>query len=427
MTPRRITVVASEILGVPGTGGPGTADSFLAIALGRHGYRVELLVAPGREIGQLSPEWQEIYAAANVRVRPLEYRLRVRPQISCGNSRVFDALRRDPPDVVIADDWRGLAYAALRSRQLSVGLADTAFVIYCHAPGRALDRVGPKGAGHARPVRRGCLRACLHRARRRRREPEPVAARLDARQPLARPGLGASHSLPVAIRRARRKRSPSTGGFEPAAPDVLGQLREGKGIRVFVASLRRLDPSLLQGVELVFLGRDAAVDSRADPGGPRTRGGGARVVDPLREQEDRSDALQELLLPGTLAVMPSLVDNSPYAVAECLEHGIPFVAARGWRRPGARARGGPRESSLSADSRRSRRRPDTSSFRANPPSHRLAPLVLAGHRSMPGSSFSKRFPPRLRGRHRGRRVSQSSPRETKAFAAHGDWRSRPNP
>jgi Glycosyl transferases group 1 len=36
----------------------------------------------------------------------------------------------------------------------------------------------------------------------------------------------------------------------------------------------------------------------------------------------------ELKRPGTLAVMPSLLENSPYAVAECLEHGIPFVASR---------------------------------------------------------------------------------------------------
>ncbi len=34
----------------------------------------------------------------------------------------------------------------------------------------------------------------------------------------------------------------------------FGQLREGKGIRVFLESLRRLDPQLLAGVDVVFLG-----------------------------------------------------------------------------------------------------------------------------------------------------------------------------
>jgi glycosyltransferase involved in cell wall biosynthesis len=329
MTTRRITVVASEILGVSGTGGPGTADSFLALALGRHGYRVELLVAPGREIGQLSPEWQENYAAANVHIRPLEYRLRVRPQFLAAPAEVFDALRRDPPDVVIADDWRGLAYAALRSRQLSVALADTAFVIYCHAPGRALT-------GSARKVpdtlaRFGedvAERACIELAdavvspsqwlldwMRGNRWPVPDSAQVT---PYLWQSVALGESAPQA---------PASSGLRRLT--FFGQLREGKGIRVFVASLRRLDPNLLQGVELVFLGRETprwTAERIREALGREV----AERVSSIRfeSRKDRSDALQELLLPGTLAVMPSLVDNSPYAVAECLEHGIPFVAAQ---------------------------------------------------------------------------------------------------
>src|SRR5439155_12438309 len=38
-------------------------------------------------------------------------------------------------------------------------------------------------------------------------------------------------------------------------------------------------------------------------------------------------ALEELRRPGTLAVMPSLLDNSPNTVAECVELGIPFIAS----------------------------------------------------------------------------------------------------
>ena len=56
MSARRIAIVASELLGRPGTGGAGTADSLLAVALGRHGHAVELLVASGREIGTLNPD-----------------------------------------------------------------------------------------------------------------------------------------------------------------------------------------------------------------------------------------------------------------------------------------------------------------------------------------------------------------------------------
>jgi hypothetical protein len=47
----------------------------------------------------------------------------------------------------------------------------------------------------------------------------------------------------------------------------------------------------------------------------------------LETELDRTAAIDLLKAPGTLAVMPSLLENSPYAVAECIEHGIPFLAA----------------------------------------------------------------------------------------------------
>ncbi|OAI54485.1 hypothetical protein AYO48_04975 [Gaiella sp. SCGC AG-212-M14] len=329
MTSRRITVVASEVLGVPGTGGPGTADSLLAVALGRHGHRVEVLVAPGREIGRLNPEWERIYDAANVHVRPLHYGLRVRPPFLAATAEVFETLRHDPPDVVIADDWRGLAYAALRARQLSVRLADTAFVIYCHAPGRALT-------GSARKVpdtlvrfgedvaERVCIElgdavvspsAWLLDWMRDHRWPVPESAQVT-------PYLWQSVALGEAAPQASVEMTLRRLAF-------FGQLREGKGIRVFVASLRRLDAKLLDGVELVFLGRETprwTAERVRDALGQEL----AQRVSSIRFESRlaRSEALQELLVPGTLAVMPSLVDNSPYAVAECLEHGIPFIAAR---------------------------------------------------------------------------------------------------
>jgi hypothetical protein len=43
---------------------------------------------------------------------------------------------------------------------------------------------------------------------------------------------------------------------------------------------------------------------------------------------DQAQGLERLARPGTLAVMPSLEDNSPNVVYECVERGIPFLASR---------------------------------------------------------------------------------------------------
>ena len=125
---------------------------------------------------------------------------------------------------------------------------------------------------------------------------------------------------------------PAPRSVEPARVQRLaffGQLREGKGIGIFVDSLRTLDAGLLEGLELLFLGREtprwSAERVRAALGPDVTR-----RVSSVRFETGlgRGEAIQELLRPGTLVVLPSLLENSPYAVVECLEHGIPFIAAR---------------------------------------------------------------------------------------------------
>src|SRR5207302_3026330 len=128
----------------PGTGGAGTADSLLAVALGRRGHEVELLVASGRDIGALNSEWTRIYESSSVGIRVLEPLAGVRPSYLAPTLEVFNALRERPPEVAIVNDWRGLGYAAMRTRQLGRGFPDTAFVVHCHGPARVLAAFAQK-------------------------------------------------------------------------------------------------------------------------------------------------------------------------------------------------------------------------------------------------------------------------------------------
>jgi glycosyltransferase involved in cell wall biosynthesis len=323
MTPRRVIVVASEILGVPGTGGPGTADSLLAAALGRRGHEVRLLVAPGRDVSSLSPDWGRTYAESNVHVRPLAGHGTVWPDFLAPAAHVHEALRDDPPEVVVADDWRALAYASLRSRQLGRSLADTAFVLYCHGPARMFAAAARKVPDTvARFGEEVAQRACLELADAVVSPSEWLVEWLrDHRWPL--PGsvrviqnLWQSVALDEPVQRA-----PTGSKIRRLA--FFGQLREGKGISLFLASLRRLHPQLLEGVELLFLGHTRSWTEAQI----RQELGGVAASVRLETQLERAAAIEELKVPGTLAVMPSLLENSPYAVAECIEHGVSFLAA----------------------------------------------------------------------------------------------------
>jgi glycosyltransferase involved in cell wall biosynthesis len=323
MTSRRIAVVANEILGVPGTGGPGTADSLLAVALGRRGHEVELLVAPGRDVSGLTAEWQARYAAANVRVRPLDGDGLLRPSFLAPAARVYDALRRDPPDVVVADDWRALPYACLRTRQVGLGFPETAFVLYCHGPARVFAAAARKVPDTVeRFGEEVAQRACVELAD---AVVSPSAWLFEwlrvHRWPLP-PSVHVIQNLWQSVALGEPPQ-PAEPGQRIRRLAFFGQVREGKGIRVFLDSVRKLEPRSLDGVELLFLGHSRqwrAEDLRRELAG---------VSAPVRleTQLDRSAALEELRQPGTVAVMPSLLENSPYAVAECIEHQVPFLAA----------------------------------------------------------------------------------------------------
>src|SRR5436190_7970451 len=329
MTPRDITIVASELLGRAGTGGAGTADSLLAVALGRHGHQVRLLVASGRHIGELNTKWARIYADAGVRVSVLERARGVRPPYLAPPLEVYHALRDAPPEVVVVDEWRGLGWAALRARQTALALVDTAYVVHCHSPGRVLtafaqkvpdtfDRFGEELAERASIELADAVvspSAWLLNWMREHAWPVPDDARVIqyVRQPAA---LGETPPSAPEQQRVRRL-------------VFFGQLREGKGIRIFLSALDRIDRALLDGVEVLFLGGDrppwtSERIAEAVPTVLKERPASVRVESRL----DRDAALAELRRPGTLAVMPSLLDNSPNTVSECSEHGIPFVATQ---------------------------------------------------------------------------------------------------
>jgi glycosyltransferase involved in cell wall biosynthesis len=325
LSSRRVTIVASELLGGPDTGGAGTADSLLAVALGRHGHDVELLIASGRPIGSINDRWRDIYASAGVHIRRVDSMPGVRPRFLAPPFEIFHALRERPPDVVIADDWRGLAYAALRARETRLAFDKAAFVLYCHGPGRVLSAFAQKVPDtFDRFGEQIAERAALQLAD---AVVSPTQWLLDWMRDHGWP-VPASATVIQLLRESTvlgttPKDRPGDGEITRVA--FFGKLREGKGIRIFLEALNELEPSALDGVEVLFLGGESKrwpphrIVASVPPG--------LRASVRIKTNLPREDALDELQRPGTLAVMPSLLDNSPNTVLECLEYGVPFVAA----------------------------------------------------------------------------------------------------
>src|SRR5919198_475215 len=119
--PRRITLVADEILGYVRTGGIGTATTYLAVALGRMGHDVELLYTGDPPRTPMAEEWARLYGSSGVTVRQLERsERRIDPSYFGRMRDVEDTLAASSPDVVITQDLAAHAYTALRMRDLGL-------------------------------------------------------------------------------------------------------------------------------------------------------------------------------------------------------------------------------------------------------------------------------------------------------------------
>lgn len=117
----------------------------------------------------------------------------------------------------------------------------------------------------------------------------------------------------------------------PAKIDELvffGRLEHRKGLWMFCQALDRL---AAQGVcpKVTFLGRMTPVGDT--PSGALLLARAARWPFKIRllTNYGQDEALAYLSQPSRLAVMPSLADNSPCVVYECIERSLPFVTCSG--------------------------------------------------------------------------------------------------
>ena len=304
----------------------GTATAFLALALARLGHSVEVLLGR-REPESIDPYWKGVYTSAGLRIRPVPAGGdQVEPWEFAHAHAVMLGLRDDPPDVVIAHDFGAPAYSALRVRQAGFGFENTLFVVFCHGPRRYVLDLSPTLAV-------GDLRAVVGVSILEQAAVEladvvvsPSGFLLDWMRERGWRVPERAFVIPY-FTRAGATGEAVTSAVRPT-PDPIrrltffGRIDVRKGLTIFAEALSTLEPELLAGIGLEFVGKTTRT-------WPRER---VEAMLPMSAEFvgelEQSEALERLTRPGTLVVLPSLQENSPNAVYECLEHRIPFIASK---------------------------------------------------------------------------------------------------
>ncbi|MCA0401791.1 MAG: glycosyltransferase [Proteobacteria bacterium] len=117
---------------------------------------------------------------------------------------------------------------------------------------------------------------------------------------------------------------------EPGVFAFFGRLETRKGLEIFLGSLMRLSLEEKNKLQKVFFfGKNGKITGSDFDGVEFINNSlkGACIKYEIAENLSAFDALNAIRERRAIAVMPSLLDNFPFTVIECLAYGIPMIAA----------------------------------------------------------------------------------------------------
>jgi glycosyltransferase involved in cell wall biosynthesis len=324
----QICFAVVEILGAHRNGGIGTATSHLAVLLADAGHDVTLLYC-GDDALEMGSLWHGIYRRLNIKVvhlRTWEHPLE--PSVLRHPVAIFEYLRGASFDVVFFQESLGLGQACVLAKRAGIAFARCHLSVIAHGNTEWVMDTGGKV-----PEWRDQL-LWIEAERQSVEFADSLISpsaylvdwmrqhdwKLPAQTFVIQNYLGGLHIAGVERPIARR------GGPLQRHLIFFGRLEPRKGIYQFLEALR--EPALKgERFELSFLGREAGVSQEQIMAWLGEHRPDLQPLARFCKDKDVHQALNYLKASGGIAVLPSLADNSPCAIWECIEHAIPFVAS----------------------------------------------------------------------------------------------------
>jgi glycosyltransferase involved in cell wall biosynthesis len=313
-------------------GGIGTAFTALAKQLSLWGHSVTIVYTLGShtESGSVT-HWVRHYANLGITFVPLNTSLKEYPRLNGSHLstiswRIHEWLQGEETqfDIAFFPEWTGPAYYALLAKGQGLAYRHLLFVVNTHGPESWAHQGNDWLPNNLDIIERDYMeRECVSRA-----DwvisPSEYMLRWMARSQW---GFTEKHRVIQNLIAEPPSSQPNVAGDPCNVLTFFGRLEPRKGLLIFCEALDVLDPALrMRLTSIQFLGKAlrGSKDLRAYIRG-KARAWGVPVS--IQTDRDHNAAIKELSRPGVLAVIPSLRENSPYTVLECLHHGIPFVAS----------------------------------------------------------------------------------------------------
>lgn len=322
----RICFVTGEVLGAHKNGGIGTATTHAALFLARAGHQVTIVYTGVPWIDYLHP-WVKRCEAAGVALTHLDARFgEIYPLWLRETCVIYDYLKGTEYDVILFQDWEGPAFASVVAKRAGSAFARTVLAIIAHGPTAWLLDANRALARDQRTL------AHLHMERIAFEQADAVLCpSRHMRDWLKATGMGLAtdpEALPLYLWSDPDDALPERQGRaleHVGRIAFFGRLETRKGVDLFIDAISS-DVLADRDFEVVFLGKPASHTPDLIRAAIALRR--PSLVSRLTfETELDTDAAQAYLRDQhCLAVIPSLIDNAPCVISECLRRGIPFLS-----------------------------------------------------------------------------------------------------
>ena len=329
----RVCIASCEFIGPIRNGGIGTAYTAMAHALVAAGHDVTLFYTQGdRCENETIHHWKAFYQKQGLRFipRPSDPNLRIdAPDLATRSYETYRWLKTQNFDLVHFPEWGGDAYYSVLAKHQGIAFARTQFCIGTHSPNAWLKQANSEHLAHPLDIevdymeRRAVALAdmvvspCQYMLRWMSDNGFELPARSYVQQNI----------LPAS---ARGSNAPISDERRPVTEIVFfGRLETRKGIELFCDALDRLakEPAK-HSFQITFMGKPATINGFESRAYLQNRAKTWPWKWNILTNMDQPGAMRYLREPGRLAVIPSLMENSPYTVLECLGSRIPFLASR---------------------------------------------------------------------------------------------------
>ncbi|MBP2300897.1 glycosyltransferase [Azospirillum picis] len=330
----RLCIVTADLLGAVRNGGIGTANYYLASELVKAGHSLKVLLTLQSVAGSetFDQGWTEPYRQLGIDVVIAEVWARCKylfntfpdhPSLRIAKN-VYDWLSTQEFDLVILMDWQGHGFYALSAKQAGLSFQNTTFIVQTHSP--SLWHTMNNAAIPPHPVQ--AIGYFIER-----RSIEMADAVISPSVYMLNWAKQHGFALPnFAFVQPNLINAPEQTDADVAARAAVdeivffGRLEYRKGLLQFCDAIDRLVAQGATPRQVTFLGKFSKVGTEHAGLYISRRAIAWPFQVRILARYGQAEALRYLAGNGRVAIIPSVADNSPYTVYECLVAGVPFLS-----------------------------------------------------------------------------------------------------